>query len=218
MKKKVLVVLAGCGVRDGSEIQESVVTLLALDRAGVDVVCAAPNIVSAQCVDHFRGTVNLERRHVLAESARIARGQIIPLGQVKLEEIDAVVIPGGMGVTTNLSNFNSEKKAATVEPTLKNLLLSLHAAGKPLGFLCLAPILAAILFGAQSVRYTVGDDEELAETLARYGAQHVKCAATDAVTDAKLKIVTTPAFMLAERLSELEAGVTQLVSELLKLA
>lgn len=217
MKKKVLVVLAGCGVRDGSEIHESVVTLLALDRAGADVVCAAPNIVSAQCVDHFRGTVNQERRNVLAESARIARGQIIPLGQVKLEEIDAVVIPGGLGVATNLSNFNTAKEAATVEPTLKNLLLAAHAAGKPLGFLCLAPILAAILFGAQGLRYTLGDDEELAATLSRFGAQHVKCAATGAVTDTKLKIVTTPAYMLAERLSELEAGVTQLVSELLKL-
>ncbi|MDI9400731.1 MAG: isoprenoid biosynthesis glyoxalase ElbB [Limisphaerales bacterium] len=218
MKKKVLVVLAGCGVRDGSEIQESVVTLLALDRAGVEAVCAAPNITSSQCVDHFRGTVTQESRNVLTESARIARGEIVPLGQIKPAEIDAVVLPGGLGVATNLSNFHTAKEEATVEPTLKNLLLTVQAAGKPLGFLCLAPVIAAILFGAQGLRYTIGDDEELAAKLARYGAQHVNCAPTDAVTDAKLKIVTTPAFMLAERLSELETGVDKLVSELLKLA
>lgn len=218
MKKKVLVVLAGCGVRDGSEIQESVVTLLALDRAGVEAVCAAPNITSSQCVDHFRGTVTQESRNVLTESARIARGEIVPLGQIKPAEIDAVVLPGGLGVATNLSNFHTAKEEATVEPTLKNLLLTVQAAGKPLGFLCLAPVIAAILFGAQGLRYTIGDDEELVAKLARYGAQHVNCAATDAVTDAKLKIVTTPAFMLAERLSELETGVDKLVSELLKLA
>ena len=204
MKKKVLVVLAVA--ESGWPEIRNLVTSGALGRCERGSSSSNP------------GTVNQERRNVLAESARIARGQIIPLGQVKLEEIDAVVIPGGLGVATNLSNFNTAKEAATVEPTLKNLLLAAHAAGKPLGFLCLAPILAAILFGAQGLRYTLGDDEELAATLSRFGAQHVKCAATGAVTDTKLKIVTTPAYMLAERLSELEAGVTQLVSELLKLA
>ncbi|MBO4796993.1 MAG: isoprenoid biosynthesis glyoxalase ElbB [Verrucomicrobia bacterium] len=218
MKKRVLVILSGCGVRDGSEIHEATLTLLALDRAGAEICCAAPDIPQTQCVDHFRGTAAKESRNVLTESARIARGKIVPLTQVDLSGIDAIILPGGLGVATNLCDFALTSGSVTVEPSVKNILLDAQAAGKPLGFICIAPVIAATLFGSMGVRYTIGRDQGIAARLASTGAIHVETAVTETAVDPRLKIVSTPAYMLAGRISEVEAGVSALVSDVLKMA
>ncbi|MBQ7590201.1 MAG: isoprenoid biosynthesis glyoxalase ElbB [Verrucomicrobia bacterium] len=218
MKKRVLVILSGCGVRDGSEIHEATLTLLALDRAGAEICCAAPDIPQTQCVDHYRGVSVREDRNVLTESARIARGKIVPLAQVDLSQIDAIILPGGLGAATNLCDFALKSGNVTVEPSVKNILLDAQAAGKPLGFICIAPVIAATLFGSMGVRYTIGRDQGIAARLASTGAVHVETTVTEAAVDPRLKIVSTPAYMLAGRISEVEAGVTALVRELLKMA
>ena len=218
MKKRVLVILSGCGVRDGSEIHEATLTLLALDRAGAEICCAAPDIPQTQCVDHFRGTAAKESRNVLTESARIARGKIVPLAQVDLSGIDAIILPGGLGAATNLCDFALTSGSVTVEPSVKNILLDAQAAGKPLGFICIAPVIAATLFGSMGVRYTIGRDQGIAARLASTGAIHVETAVTETAVDPRLKIVSTPAYMLAGRISEVEAGVSALVSDVLKMA
>lgn len=218
MKKRVLVILSGCGVRDGSEIHEATLTLLALDRAGAEICCAAPDIPQTQCVDHYRGVSVREDRNVLTESARIARGKIVPLAQVDLSQIDAIILPGGLGAATNLCDFALKSGNVTVESSVKNILLDAQAAGKPLGFICIAPVIAATLFGSMGVRYTIGRDQGIAARLASTGAVHVETTVTEAAVDPRLKIVSTPAYMLAGRISEVEAGVTALVRELLKMA
>ena len=218
MKKRVLVILSGCGVRDGSEIHEATLTLLALDRAGAEICCAAPDIPQTQCMDHFRGTAAKESRNVLTESARIARGKIVPLTQVDLSQIDAVILPGGMGAATNLCDFALTLGSVTVEPSVKKILLDAQAAGKPLGFICIAPVIAATLFGSMGVRYTIGRDQGIAARLASTGAVHVETAVTETAVDPRLKIVSTPAYMLAGRISEVEAGVSALVRDVLKMA
>ena len=218
MKKRVLVILSGCGVRDGSEIHEATLTLLALDRAGAEICCAAPDIPQTQCVDHFRGIAAKESRNVLTESARIARGKIVPLAQVDLSGIDAIILPGGLGAATNLCDFALTSGSVTVEPSVKEILLDAQAAGKPLGFICIAPVIAATLFGSMGVRYTIGRDQGIAARLASTGAVHVETAVTETAVDPRLKIVSTPAYMLAGRISEVEAGVSALVSDVLKMA
>ena len=218
MKKRVLVILSGCGVRDGSEIHEATLTLLALDRAGAEICCAAPDIPQTQCVDHFRGTAAKENRNVLTESASIARSKIVPLTQVDLSGIDAIILPGGLGAATNLCDFALTSGSITVEPSVKNILLDAQAAGKPLGFICIAPVIAATLFGSMGVRYTIGRDQGIAARLASTGAVHVETAVTETAVDPRLKIVSTPAYMLAGRISEVEAGVSALVSDVLKMA
>lgn len=217
-RERVLVVLSGCGVRDGSEIQESVVTLLALDRAGAKVTCAAPDIPSFQCIDHYRKVPIRETRNVLTESARIARGQITPLEKVSLNDIDAIIIPGGLGAATNLCNFANTQREITVEPTLKKLLLEAQAAGKPLGFICIAPVIAATLFGDKGLRYTLGGVMDVADRLTPSGAVHVDCKPEEAVVDEQLKIASTPAYMTAEHISQIEVGITKLVEAVLRLA
>jgi len=217
--KKVAVILSGCGVYDGSEIHEAVLTLLAIDKAGAEAVCAAPDIPQQEVVNHLTGQpVPGETRNVLVESARIARGKIIPLNQLKVEDIDAVVLPGGLGAAKNLSDFAEKGPDCEVLPELADFLRRAHQAGKPIGFICIAPALAAKLFGQEGVEVTIGTDPATAKVIEQMGARHLTCNVRNAIVDRDRKIVTTPAYMLANRISEAEAGITKLVQSVLELA
>jgi len=140
------------------------------------------------------------------------------LAQVDLSGIDAIILPGGLGAATNLCDFALTSGSVTVEPSVKKILLDAQAAGKPLGFICIAPVIAAALFGSMGVRYTIGRDQGIAARLASTGAVHVETAVTETAVDPRLKIVSTPAYMLAGRISEVEAGVSALVRDVLKMA
>jgi enhancing lycopene biosynthesis protein 2 len=211
------VILSGCGVYDGTEIHESVLTLLALDRAGAEVVCVAPDMPQTQVVDHLTGKPDAgPARNALTESARIARGNIIPLSQLNVARVDAVIVPGGFGAAKNLSDFAFAGANLRVHPEVERVLVETHRAGKPIGLICIAPVIAARLFGAEGVQLTIGNDPATAAAIASTGARHIECGVGDIVTDARLKIVTTPAYMLVERISEIEAGITKLVQAVLE--
>jgi enhancing lycopene biosynthesis protein 2 len=217
--KHVAVILSGCGVFDGAEIHESVLTLLALDRANARITCAAPDIAQHHVVNHLTGQPAAgETRNVLVESARIARGRILPLRDLRASEVDAIVLPGGFGAAKNLCTFALAGSDFTVDPDLARLLREAHALGKPLGFACIAPAIAARLFGAAGVDFTIGDDPATAAALEASGGRHAACAVADIVVDRRLKIVTTPAYMLAQRITEAEAGINRLVQAVLALA
>lgn len=217
--KKVAVILSGCGVFDGAEIHESVLTMLALDKAGAEIVCAAPEITQKQVMNHLTAEPEPdETRNVLVEAARIARGKIKSLEKLGVDEVDAVILPGGFGAATNLSNYADKQEGFEVEPSLAAFLERAHAAGKPIGFICIAPAIAARLFGGEQVEFTIGNDEATAATLEKTGAKHISCPVDNAVADTRLKIVTTPAYMLAKSISEAESGITKLVQLVLELA
>jgi enhancing lycopene biosynthesis protein 2 len=217
--KKVAVILSGCGVFDGAEIHESVLTLLALDRANAQVVCAAPDMPQHHVINHCtRQPAPGETRNVLVESARIARGQIIPLSQLNVRDVDAVILPGGFGAAKNLSTFALAGPNFTVHPDVARVVRAAHQAGKPVGFICIAPAIAAALFGPEQVEFTIGTDVGTAQALETLGGRHVNCNVHNIVVDRRLKIVTTPAYMLASRITEAEAGINKLVQAVLELA
>ncbi|PAW76657.1 MAG: isoprenoid biosynthesis protein ElbB [Verrucomicrobia bacterium Tous-C9LFEB] len=217
--KKIAVILSGCGVYDGAEIHESVLVLLALDRAGAQAVCAAPDCEQLHVINHASGEpVSAEKRFVLIESARIARGQIQAVRKLDVDAIDAVILPGGFGAAKNISNFAVKGEQATVNKEVAEFLISAQQAGKPIGFACIAPAIAAQLFGSQGVHFTIGNDATTAQALQKWGGQHINCAVDNIIVDTKLKIVTTPAYMLAGRITEAEAGINKMVAEVLKLA
>lgn len=217
--KKVAVILSGCGVFDGSEIHESVLVLLALDRAKAQIVCTAPDLPQHHVTNHItKQAVASETRNILVESARIARGAIIPLRQFNVNEVDAIILPGGFGAATNLCTFAVQNEKYEVQAEVAQVLQAAHKAGKPLGFVCIAPAIAARLFGAEKVELTIGNDAGTAARLQMAGAQHVSCAVHNVVVDRRLKIVTTPAYMLAERITEAEAGINKLVQAVLEMA
>jgi len=218
--KKVAVVLAGCGVYDGAEIHESVLTLLALERKGVEIHCIAPDIDQIHIIDHLTGETIDGERNVLIEAARIARGKIKAVADVKASEFDAVIFPGGYGVTKNLSNFAMRGADCAVNTEVEELILDAYKFHKPLGFMCIAPVLAAKVLGThcENLQLTIGDDAETAAALEAMGAVHVVCEATQCVVDTANRVVTTPAYMSAANLPDLETGIGRLVDELLKLA
>lgn len=217
--KRVAVILSGCGVFDGAEIHESVLVLLALDRANAQAICAAPDVPQYHVVNHLtRQVVANETRNVLVESARIARGNILPLDRLKVNELDALILPGGFGAAKNLCTFALDQENYGVHPQVARVLLDAHQAGKPLGFVCIAPALAAKLFGPEKVEFTIGSDAGAAATLTKNGGAHIPCNVRNVVIDSRLKIVSTPAYMLAQRITEAEAGINRLVQAVLDLA
>jgi enhancing lycopene biosynthesis protein 2 len=217
--KKVAVILSGCGVFDGSEIHESVLTLLALDRLNAQAICVAPNIPQHHVINHLtQQPVAGESRNVLMESARIARGKITPLDQLKPGDVDAAILPGGFGAAKNLCDFAFKGAQFVVHPQVAAALKAIHEAGKPIGFICIAPALAAQLFGGRGLQFTIGTDPGTAEVLQTWGAKHARCAVTEVVVDRRLKVVSTPAYMTARSIAEAETGITKLVREVLDLA
>ena len=153
---KIGVILSGCGVNDGSEIHEAVLTLLAIDKHGAEAVCMAPDMEQADVIDHLAGKPASEKRNVLVESARIARGNIRSLKDVKAADIDAVVLPGGFGAAKNLSTFAKDGPGCKVQGDVERLLKEMHEAGKPIGALCIAPAVLAKALGSKKPRLTIG--------------------------------------------------------------
>ena len=218
MSKCVGVVLSGCGVYDGSEIHEAVLTLLALDRAGVKVVCMAPDRDQFHVVNHLDGQVSTERRNILVEAARVTRGKVVDITTVKPESLDAVIFPGGYGAAKNLSNFAFEGAGCEVLPEVVALVEALHSRGKPLGFLCISPVLAARILGREGITLTIGDDGDTAAAIEKMGAHHQDCPVTRCVVDEVHKIVTAPCYMYDARISEVGAGIEEAVAHILRLA
>jgi enhancing lycopene biosynthesis protein 2 len=216
--------LSGCGVLDGSEVYETVLTILALERAGADVAAIAPDIAQAEILNHYTGDevrtgeAGGPARSVLAESARIVRGKITSLKEVSAHDFDALIIPGGYGVVKNLCTYSSGAENARANEDVKRLIIEMISIGKPIGALCVAPVLIALCIGERAPSLTVGNDAKTAVDMQRFGATIVETTVGDIHVDEKLKIVSTPAFLLANQAVEAEAGINKLVSKVLELA
>jgi enhancing lycopene biosynthesis protein 2 len=219
MAKRVGVILSGCGVYDGAEIHESVVTLLEIDRLGAEAVICAPNESQMHVINHLTGDVEEgAERNVLVESARIARGDIRDLAEVRAEELDALILPGGFGAAKNLCDFALKGPGCAVNPEVARLVREVHDQGKPVAAVCIAPALLAKVLGDESPDLTIGTDADTAGALESMGARHVSCPVTEVVIDRERKLITSPAYMLAQRISEAAEGIAKTVEELLKLA
>ena len=216
--KKVAVVLSGCGVFDGAEIYESVLTLLAIEQGGARYQCMAPDIDQFHVINHRNGEVmEDQRRNVLTEAARLARGEIIDLKEAVPEDYDALIIPGGFGAAKNLSNFAIAGDETIVNEDLQQFARNIQAAGKPVGLICIAPAMTPLLFG-EGALCTIGNDADTAAAIVRMGGQHQMCDSGNIVIDEQRKIVTTPAYMLAGSISEAAAGINKLVAKVLQLS
>jgi enhancing lycopene biosynthesis protein 2 len=215
---KVAVVLAGCGVYDGAEINEAVLTLLCLEQQGASYQCFAPNVQQMHVINHLTGEpVAGESRNVLVEAARIARGKIQDIREAKIDEFDALLVPGGFGAAKNLSNFAVAGAAMEVQPDFLKLARAFHEKGKPIGLICIAPVMAAAICGA-GTRCTIGHDAETAAAIKAMGGEHLACPVSEARVDIERKLVTTPAYMLAGSVSEAYSGISACVKEVLALA
>jgi len=212
--KKVAVILSGSGVFDGAEIHESVLTLLALEKAGAKYSCFAPDINQLHVVNHLTGDVDeSDTRNVLVEAARIARGDIQNVTELKAEEFDALMLPGGFGAAKNLCTFAVDGKDSKVNDDVLTACKAFAEAGKPAAYACIAPAIIPAVY-PQGVKLTIGTDAGTAEALNAMGASHVDSNVDGVVYDETYKVFSTPAYMLAGSISEAAASIDNIVKRL----
>ncbi|XP_057239815.1 putative glutamine amidotransferase-like class 1 domain-containing protein 3B, mitochondrial [Malurus melanocephalus] len=225
MAKRVAVVLAGCGVFDGSEIHEASAVLVHLSREGAQAEVYAPNIPQMHVVDHVKGQPTAEQRNVLVESARIARGNIKELAKLDVKGLDALIIPGGFGVAKNLSTWATQGKNCSISKEVEDVLRAFHAAHKPIGLCCISPVLAAKIFPGCEV--TMGHDTECdgrwpyaktAESMKELGCRHINSHVSEIHVDPRNRLVTTSAFMCNAPIHEIYDGIGKMVQEVVRLA
>lgn len=214
-QKRFAVILSGCGVFDGTEIHEAVLTFLSIAKAKGSYVCFAPDREQSQVVNHFTKVPMEESRNILIESARIARGKIKPLNLYEPEKFDAVVFPGGFGVAKNFSSLAEEGSDCSVDPEVELAVIASVEAGIPIGALCISPaLIVKILPGAD---VTVGKDPETIKIIESMGGNHHITTHGEVIVDEKYKLVTSPCYMLEANIAQVEQGITNVVAELLKL-
>lgn len=214
--KNIAVILSGCGVYDGAEINEAVLTLLAIEEAGARYQCFAPDMAQHHVINHLTGEEMGPARNVLVEAARIARGNIKPVDQLFASDFDAVIVPGGFGAAKNLSDFAFKGADCRLEAHTEKALRAFADAGKPMGFVCIAPAMIPRLF-SQPVSLTIGTDAETADAINAMGGEHVNCPVESFVLDEKHKVVSTPAYMLAGSVLEAATGIRAAVKAVLGL-
>ncbi|MFH2095141.1 MAG: isoprenoid biosynthesis glyoxalase ElbB [Bacteroidota bacterium] len=215
MSKKVAVVLSGCGVYDGSEIHEATLTLYFLSKQGLDYDIYAPDIAQHHVVNHLTGEVMNETRNVLAESARIARGKIYPLGEFNPGNYDAIIFPGGFGAAKNLSTFAFDGPACSVNPEVESAVKGMAERKKPIGALCIAPAVIARILG--NVKVTIGQDAGTAGAIESMGGKHESTGIGGVTVDYENKLVTTPCYMLESSPAQIGEGIEKLVSAIKEL-
>jgi len=208
------VVLSGCGVYDGSEIHEATLTLYFLNRAGARAVCLAPEM-EFSVIDHAVRAPMGCTRNVRTEAARLARGPVADIATVDPATLDGLILPGGIGAVTNLCNFAIKGSQATVQPAVAGFIRAMHAAGKPLGAMCIAPVVLALVLGAEHPELTIGNDAKTAGLLEETGARHVICGVDDICLDAARNLVSTPAYMLGPGIADIAKGIEKLVATVL---
>jgi len=214
--KKIAVVLAGNGVYDGSEIHEATLTLLAIARKGAQYQCFAPNVDQAHVVNHLTGEEMPEKRNVLVEAAGIARGDIKPLSEYTAGDFDAIVFPGGFGAAKNLCTFAFEGEDCTVNADVEKAVRETVTAEKPIGALCISPVILAKVLG--DVKVTIGQDEGTLQAIEKMGGVHEKTSHGQIVIDEKYKVVSTPCYMLEASIDQIADGAENVVGKILEMA
>ncbi|HNZ42368.1 MAG TPA: isoprenoid biosynthesis glyoxalase ElbB [Bacteroidales bacterium] len=212
--KKFAVLLAGCGSLDGAEIHESVLTLLAIDKLGASYRIFAPDINQYHVINHYKKRPMDETRNILVEAARIARGDIQPLSQYRPEDYDALVMPGGFGVAKNLCTYAFDGANMQVNAEVEAALQATKKLGKPIGALCIAPVILAKVFG--NVTLTIGKDETTEKNIQSLGAKNIRTGHGDVVVDEKNNLFSTPCYMLDAHISNIAEGAENLIKAMLK--
>lgn len=216
--KKVAVILSGCGFLDGAEITEAISTLIAIGQNGAAYEVFAPN-KDVEETNHLTQKPTGQKRNVLQEAARIARGEIQPLEQLKAKDFDALAFPGGFGAALHLCNFAEKGSGGQIDPQVARVVKEFADSQKPIAAICIAPAIMALALGKKGVNVTIGEDAGTASELEKTGAKHQNCAVERFVVDHSNKVITTPAYMYGSaRPHQIFAGVSGAIAELIKMA
>lgn len=224
---KIGVIFSGSGVYDGTEIQEGVFTLLSIKKVGAEAVCYAPDINQHHVVNHITGEEMHETRNVLVESARIARGEIQSLSAFDASKLDALVLPGGFGAAKNLTSWAFSGPDGDINGLVKNAILSMVQAGKPVCGLCMGPTVIAKALEDDGIKatLTVGttdkpspyEIEAISQGMEKTGAIAVMKTVEEISVDLKNKIVTAPCYMMEADILQVRNNIQKAIDALVKL-
>ncbi len=217
MTKRIGLLLSGCGALDGSDIHEAVLTLLALDRAGVEILCTAPDIDQFHVINHLTQEETAEIRNVLVESARIARGNIVDIDALDTQKIDGLILPGGFGTVKSLCTFALKGPEGDVNPQVLELLRQIHAEKKPIGAIGISPATVVMALKACQPSVTIGTDAGAAAAIHAMGGGHHACKVDEIYVDPVNRIVSTPGYMLGTGIKEIATGIEKLVQKVIEL-
>jgi len=217
MQKRIGLLLSGCGQLDGSEIHETIVTMLALDREGVEIVFMAPD-TKLNVINHFEKKSVKEQRNVMVEASRLSRGKMKDIKDIKISDIDAIILPGGAGAIKNLSDFADKGANAVINPDVQRLILEMNENDKTIGAICISPAVVAKILSPKKIQVTIGNDLATKSVIESMGCQHIDCTVDDIVVDQANKIVTTPAYMLGPGIKEIAVGIEKLVKKVVSMA
>jgi enhancing lycopene biosynthesis protein 2 len=212
--KKFAVILSGNGVRDGAEIHEAVLTLLAIKKHGADYEIFAPDVMQHHVVNHITGKEMPEKRNVLTEAARIARGKIKPLSEFNARMFDALIFPGGFGAAKNLCTYAFDGAECNVLPDVEKAVKDMVSLQKPIGAMCISPVIISKILG--NVEVTVGDDQETIHDIIQMGSKHKITTHGEVVKDDRRLIYTTPCYMLNADILQIELGTNKLIEAIIK--
>ncbi|CDT83228.1 isoprenoid biosynthesis glyoxalase ElbB [Vibrio diabolicus] len=215
--KKVAVIFSGSGVYDGTELHEAVLALHAIEKEGASWHCFAPNIDQLHVINHLTGEEMDETRNVLVESARLARGNIDDVARLNPDEFDALLLPGGFGAAKNLTDFAVSGAECSINTHVAQACRAFAHAKKPAGYLCISPVIIPMIY-EHGVKGTVGNDEAISIAFNQMGGEHITCSVEDIVFDETHLVLSTPAYMLAENISQAASGIEKLVSKLIDIA
>jgi enhancing lycopene biosynthesis protein 2 len=213
MDKKFAIIIGGCGHRDGSEIHETTMTMLAIEKHGCTYELFAPDRDQYHVVNHLTGAEMAETRNMLVEAARIARGKIKSLDDFRANNFDAVIFPGGFGVAKNFFNYAFKGAKATVEEDIIQIINDIKALDKPIGALCIAPVLLAKVLN--NITVTIGNDDATAHDITLMGSHNINTSAGEVISDKINKVFTTPAYMLDSTIQDIAEGADNLISTML---
>jgi enhancing lycopene biosynthesis protein 2 len=221
---KIGVLLSGCGVYDGAEIHESVLTLLAIEEMGGEAVCIGINRPQHHVIDHTSGEEMDESRIMLKEAARIARGAIKDIKDVAPADIDALVIPGGFGSAKNLTTWAFAGPDGEILPEVKLLIVNLVNIGKPIAALCVSPVVVAKALEGSTIHanMTIGsntapspyDIDGFVGGLEATGATTAMKTKSEINIDTTNKIVTAPCYMMDTDLVTLRKNISDSINAL----
>ncbi|TAF13734.1 MAG: isoprenoid biosynthesis protein ElbB [Alphaproteobacteria bacterium] len=212
----IALILAGCGHLDGSEIRETILTLLYLSEANIHVQLYAPDSDQHHVMHHHTGESTTQTRNILTEAARLARGKISPLNALKVTDHDALIIPGGFGVAKNLSDFAFRGASMTPDPLFASIVRDFYEARKPIGAICIAPAIVSGILHDHGITVTIGDDASVASIIRQHGNVHHESATHRAIVDSRHRIVSCSAYMRDDvAIHEVGQGIHELVDAII---
>jgi len=221
------VLLSGCGVYDGAEIQEAVLTLLAIEEIGATYTCISIDANQHHVVNHLTGEEMSEKRNMMVEAARIARGSVQEIKSIQPADIDALVIPGGFGSAKNFTTWAFNGPNGTIRDDVKLLLVNMINVGKPIVALCVSPVVLAKAFEGSSVKLNLTIGSSLENSPYEIPQFEVGLQATGAVTEEKTireilvdtenKVITAPCYMMEASVLEIRNNIKQAIEALKEL-